>query len=385
MHPYLRYRTRMARHSLRQFLSSIVNSLEILGLVFAPVILGLLAFLSMPVMMAASRGTASALAAVAGQALLVALPVFLLRKRLHPADAVAWERSLPVPPGLGWRGDWLVAGRLVGWMAGACALSATLWLYQWPAWLQPVWLRSLGALAASIALGWALGAAILAARRLRLHQRGIPHISGLQPGADGACTRGAVALPANSLASQAGYAARPLRPRYLALWHRLFWLPFWRAENAVGIQQCALLLAALAAAATWATHTLPLPRAALGLFTSLALVLLVDRGDKAVREQAAAMALPLAMWPLARRPLLLAARTFTLLPALLVLACLAGLLASPFAAGASMRAGLALLWFGIAASAAVAIVVQPAAPRGRVVLVALSILLLTAIGSELWA
>ena len=280
--------------------------------------LGLLAFLSMPVMMAASRGTASALAAVAGQALLVALPVFLLRKRLHPADAVAWERSLPVPPGLGWRGDWLVAGRLVGWMAGACALSATLWLYQWPAWLQPVWLRSLGALAASIALGWTLGAAILAARRLRLHQRGIPHISGLQPGADGACTRGAVALPANSLASQAGYAARPLRPRYLALWHRLFWLPFWRAENAVGIQQCALLLAALAAAVTWATHTLPLPRAALGLFTSLALVLLVDRGDKAAREQAAAMALPLAMWPLARRPLLLAARTFTLLPALLV-------------------------------------------------------------------
>ncbi|WP_374583213.1 hypothetical protein [Pseudoduganella sp.] len=370
MHPYIRYRRQMARHSLRQFLASMVNSLEILGLVFAPVALGLLAFLSMPVMLAVTHGAASALAAIAGQAMLVALPVLLLRKRLHPADAVAWERTLPVPAALGWRGDWLVAGRLVGWMAGACAVSAAIWLYQWPAWLRPVWGRALGALAASLALGWALATAIVAARRLRLRQRGIPRRPGLRPG----------------VAAGASYAPRPLRPRYLALWHRLFWLPFWRGENKVGVQQCALLLAALAGAAAWSTHALPLPRAALGLFTSLALVLLVDRGDKAVREQAAAIAQPLAMWPLAPQPLLLAARGFTLLPALLVLALLASVLAAPLPAAASgLRGGLAVLWLAAAAGAAVALVVLPAPPRGRVVLVALSILLLTAIGSELWA
>lgn len=371
MHPYIRYRTQMARHSLRQFLASMVNSLEILGLVFAPVMLGLLAFLAMPVMLSVTHGAAIALAAITGQAVLVALPVLLLRKRLHPADAVAWERTLPVPPALGWRGDWLVAGRLVGWMALACAASAAIWLYQWPAWLRPVWGRALGALAASLALGWGLAGVIIAARRLRLRPRGIP--------------RGPAAQPA-AMAAVERYVPRTLQPLTLALWHRLFWLPFWRAENKVGIQQCALLLAALAGAVAWATHALPLPRAALGLFTSTALVLLVDRGDKAVREQAAAMAPSLAMWPLKRRPLLLAARTFSLLPALLVLALLAGLLASPMpAAGAGLRGALAALWFGVAAGAALALVVLPAPPRGRVVLVAASILLLTAIGSELWA
>ncbi|UUZ46561.1 hypothetical protein LP420_21725 [Massilia sp. B-10] len=47
------------------------------------------------------------------------------------------------------------------------------------------------------------------------------------------------------------YVARPLRPRLAQLWLRLFWLPFWRAENVVGWQQSALLAAALVAAGAW--------------------------------------------------------------------------------------------------------------------------------------
>lgn len=368
MHPYVRYRTGMARYSLRQFLASMVNSLEILGLVFAPVVLGLLAFLAMPVMMAVTYGLAFALAAIFGQALLVALPVALLRKRLYPADAVAWERALPVPSALGWRADWLVAGRLVGWMAAMCAVSAAIWVYQWPGWLRPVWGRALSALAISLALGWLMATSVVAARRLGLRNPRLPRAAGRSP--------------AGAEPVAAGYAARALRPRYLSLWLRLFWLPFWRAESRVGIQQCVLLLAALAGASLWALHALPLPRAAIGLFASTALVLLVDRGDKAVREQAAALAPSLAMWPLAEQPLLFAARAFTLLPAALVLAMLGAQLLLPHAG--AFRQGLAALWLACAAAASLAIVVLPAAPRGRVVLVTFSILLLTAIGSELW-
>ena len=365
MHPYVRYRTSMARHSLRQFLASMVNSLEILGLLFAPVMLGSLAFLAMPVMMSVTHGLAFAAAAVSGQALLVALPVALLRKRLHPADAVAWERALPVPPALGWRADWLVAGRVVGWTAAACAVSAAIWLYQWPAWLHPVWGRALCALALSIALGWVLAASIMAARRLSLRNPRIPRAPR---------NARAAALPV-----MPGYALRPLRPRYLALWYRLFWLPFWRCESNVGAQQCALLLAALAGTSLWALHALPLPRPALGLFASAALVLLVDRGDKAVREQAGALAPSLAMWPLAEKPLQFAARAFSLLPAALVLVLLAVQWHLPSASG--LRQGLAVVWLSCAAAASGAIVVLTAAPRGRVVLVTFSILLLTAIGS----
>jgi hypothetical protein len=368
MHPYVGYRTSMARHSLRQFLASMVNSLEILGLVFAPVMLGLLAFLAMPVMMAVTHGPVFATAAVAAQALLVALPVALLRKRLHPADAVAWERTLPVPPALAWRADWLVAGRIVGWMALMCVVSAAIWLYQWPAWLRPVWGRALFALALSVALGWVLAAAAIAARRLGLRNPRMPR-----------SPRGARAA-LSPVAS--GYAARPLRPHYLALWYRLFWLPFWRAESKVGLQQSALLLAALAGTSLWALNALPLPRAALGLFASTALVLLVDRGDKAVREQAGTLEPSLAMWPVSEKSLLFAARAFTLLPAALVMALLVVQLLWPPDSG--LRLGLAVLWLCAAMAASLAIVVLPAAPRGRVVLVTFSILLLTATGSELW-
>jgi len=374
MHPYIRYRTHMARHAMRQFIASVVNSLEIVGLVFAPVLIGLLAFLSMPVMMATAHGTLVALGAIAGQALLVAAPVILLRKRLHPADAVAWERALPVPPVLGWQADTLVAARVAGWVAVACVASAAIWIYQWPAWLRPVFGRALCALAASIALGWLLASAALAARRLGLRNPRIPRAP--RAGASEPAAAGPACLTARH-----GYIARPLRPRHGALWHRLFWLPFWREENQVGVQQCILLLAALAGAIAWMTHAIALPRAALGMFTSIALILLVDRGDKAVREQASLLAPLLAMWPLPQRPLLLAARAFTLLPAALVLAVLAILLAT---AAAGYRPGLAAAWFATAVTALLAIVTLPAAPRGRVVLVVLSILLLTAIGSELW-
>jgi hypothetical protein len=357
----------MARHALRQFVASAVNSLEIAGLVFAPVLIGLLAFLAMPVMMASAHGTGVALGAVAGQALLVAAPVFLLRKRLHPADAVEWERMLPVPRALGWQADLLVAARVIGWVAAACGVSAAIWIYQWPAWLRPIPARALCALAASLALGWLLAGTAVAARRLGLRNRAIPRTA---------------AISRTGTAPALAYRARALRPRHAALWHRLFWLPFWRADSQVGRQQCLLLLASLAAAAAWMTHALPLPRAALGLLTSLALVLLVDRGDKAVREQAEALAPMLAMWPLPPGPLLLAARAFTLLPAALVLCALAGLLGGSGAAG--FRPGLAAAWFATAALALSATVALPAPPRGRVVLVLLSILLLTAIGSELW-
>ena len=374
VHPYLQFRLRMARHGLRQFLASLANSLEITLLVFAPVAVGLAAAIALPGMLAVRLHWPAMLAILAAQALFAALPAVLLRQRLHPADALAWARPLPVPPALGWAADALAAGLIAGPLTVLYAVSASIWLFQQPDWLRPVAPQAIAATMLSLLLGWALATLALARRRLRPALAG-PFHAALRA-AKGRAGAGAPA---------AGYAPRALLPLLPALWHRLFWLPFWRAENPVGVQQCLLLASALGCTAAWLLGPgldLPLPGAASGGLASAMLILLTDRGDKAVREQAALLRPVLAPWPLNAAPLLLCARLFTLLPAATVLAAFAALaLVAPQAAGHGPRA--ALVWLATAGTACGAIVALNLAPRGRVVLVVLSILILTAIGSEL--
>ncbi|WP_377702500.1 hypothetical protein [Pseudoduganella sp. UC29_71] len=395
VHPYLQFRLRMARYGLRQFLASLANSLEITLLGFGPVLIGLAAAIALPGMMAVTLGWPAMLAILAAQALFAALPTVLLRKRLHPADAVVWARPLPVPPALAWAADALSAGLIAGPLAGLYAVSAMIWLYQWPDWLRPVAPQAIAATLLSLLLGWALATLALARRRLRaaLPARRRARAAAATPAA-------ATLAPGTAPAALApGYTPRPLRPLLPALWHRLFWLPFWRAENHVGLQQCVLLAGALGCTTAWLLGPplgLPLPGAAMGGLASAMLILLTDRGDKAVREQTALLRPVLAPWPLDTARLLLCARLFSLIPGAAVLAAFAVLAISqpqawghepaataPLAAAApfpSPRA--ALVWLAAAGTACAAIVALNLGPRGRVVLVVLSILILTAIGSE---
>ncbi len=352
-HPYLSYRVRMAHHGLRAFLASLANSMEVLLLVFANVLLGLCAVIAFPGMLAVTLDWPAMLAVLAGQTLLIATPAWLLRQRLHPHAAIAWAWPLPVPPALAWRADVLVAGMLAGPVALVYAVSCGIWCWQAPAVLRPVLPQAVLATLATLVLGWLAAAAMLAARR-RLPRPGAPR--------------------AMAVVTPAPYAPTPLRPLYVALWRQLFWLPFWRGDNRVGLQQCLLLATALGATAAWLRHALPLvPPAALGAVAGAALVVLTDRGDKAVREQAARLAGVLAAWPLRSAPLTLCARGFSLAPALAVLA-LHAMLAGQ---GAVVR-----IWQGVALAACCAIVALPLAPRGRVVLVVLACVVLAAVGSE---
>ena len=352
-HPYLRYRVRMAHHGLLAFLASLKNSMEVLVLVFSNVLLGLCAVIAFPGMLAATLAWPAMLAVLAGQILLIATPAWLLRQRLHPRAAIAWSWPLPVPPALAWRGDLLVAGLLAGPVTLMYAISCGIWCWQSPAVLRPVLPQAVAATLATLVLGWLTAAAMLAARRR-------------QPRPTAPRT---VASATTRI-----YTPRPLRPLSVALWRQLFWLPFWRGDNKVGLQQCLLLAATLLASTAWLCHWLPaVPAAALGGLASAALVLLTDRGDKAVREQAALLAEMLAAWPLRSAPLTICARLFSLLPALAVLT-LHALLAGHTTA--------VRVWQGVALAACGAIVALPLAPRGRVVLVVLSCVILTAIGSE---
>lgn len=359
---YLQFRLRMARHALLQFARSLQSSLEYILLGFGTVLVGLLAVIALPGMFAATQPWPQALALFCGQTVAASLPVWLLRKRLHPAAVVAWSRPLPIPARSQWLADAAVAGMIIGPLSGAYAISAAIWLYQWPDWLRPVAAPAVALTVASLLLAWLL-ATLTLARRARPAAARAPARRRPVPTAYTAAARPGCALP--------------------YCWKQLFWLPFWRAESVVGIQQTLLLTGALASIAVWLWHPPAVPPAIWGACAALFTMLLTDRGDKAVAEQIARLRPVAAPWPLHTGRLYRLAIGFTLLPGLCVLGWFAVLTLGRAAAAYSHT--VATVWLCSAAVAQLAVVaLRRLSVRGRVGLVMAAIVILTAIGSELW-
>jgi hypothetical protein len=359
---YLSFRLRLARHALLRFAASLQSSLEIILLGFAPVVAGLVACIALPGLLAATQPWPQALALVAGQVLVASAPVWLLRKRLHPAEVLAWSRPLPISPRARWSADAAVAGMIVGPLTLAYLVSTAIWLYQWPDWLRPAAPQALLLTALSLLLAWALSTLILA-RRARMP---------------------AARKPGSGRAAPTSYLPRvPTRMVLPYYWRQMFWLPFWRAENVVGIQQTLLMASALLSVGVWLWRPLPVPPALWGACAALTLMLLTDRGDKAVTEQIALLRPITAGWPTRPQRLFRCAMLFSLLPGLCVMACFALLALGRAATGYSHT--VAMVWLCFAAVAQIAVVsLRRISVRGRVGLVIGAIIILTAIGSELW-
>ena len=357
-HAYVKFRFHLARHGLRQFIASLKSSGEILLLVGANVVLALFALSAFPPMYAATLAPLDGLALLSGHALAMAIPIVLLRKRVLPADVMRWAHRLPIPPAVQWRAEAVVAGLLVGPLALFYAVSVALLLVEGPDWLTPA--SSIPATLLSLAITYAIATGVLWLRSRRARP------------ARSSPTRMAAPLP---------YVFKRRLPRLPLLWHRLFWLPFWRAESVVGWQQSAMLAAALASTFAWMQAPAGVPRAMLALATSALMVLLTDRGDKAVREQTALLRPVLACWPMNARGVISLARMFSVAPALLVLLAV-------IAAGAShglWQHTAGRVYLVLSCAAQVLLVTTPITnERVRVSLVVITILLLTAVGSELW-
>lgn len=358
-HAYVTFRIRLARHALREFAASLKSSGEILVLAGSHVLIGLFALSAYPAMYAASMAPHYALPLLFAHALAMAVPLALLRKRVLPLAVVQWAHRLPLPPLVQLRADAAVAGLLVGPLALLYTISASILLYTRTDWLLPV--RGVLGTLFSLALTYACSIAVLTlrSRRAASHRFWQRAASGPAP----------------------AYASSRFALRVPALWRRLFWLPFWRADNVIGLQQAILFGAGIASALAWLLLSHGFMRGVLALVTCALLMVLTDRGDKAVREQAALLRPVMAPWPMDARPLFMLARLFSVAPSLLVLL-------AAFAAGLqqdlwSRNAGHAFLVIGAAAH--FVLVATPLSnPRFRVGLVVVLIVLLTAIGSELW-
>ncbi|TSD74362.1 hypothetical protein FFI39_000300 [Janthinobacterium sp. KBS0711] len=350
----------MAHHALLQFAASLASSMEILVFLAGPVLLGLLSVIALPGFLAVTLPWPAALDLLGAQALLTCLPAWLLRKRLLPASTAAWLRQLPLPTRLRWQADIAVAGLLMLPLGLAYTVSASIWLAQSPPWLRPVAAPGIAATIAIWLLAWLLTTLIVAQR---LH----------------------APRPAQRARPPTMTTYVPQRPRWRSvfLWRQLFWLPFWRNENVTGLQQSLLLATAGASMLAWLLRTPLVPAPLLGLLASASLVIVTDRGDKAVREQIAVLRPALNAWPLASAGLTRLACAASLLPPFAVLLAGAALLYATDPAALQQR--VTRVYALTASAALLAIVGLPRlTARGRVALVVLSILALSAIGSELW-
>ncbi|MYN20623.1 hypothetical protein GTP81_28170 [Rugamonas sp. FT107W] len=374
--PYLRFRVRLAQQAMLQFVASFKSSLEYILLGFGQVLVGLVACLALPGLFAATRPWPQALGLFAGQALIASAPVWLLRKRLLPQQVLQWCRPLPIPARWQWGANIAVAGMIIVPLSLAYALSTAIWLFQWPDWLQPVAPQALLLTAGSLLLGWIISTLVLA-RRCRM-----PAAARLDP------DRPLPGPYAPRLPASAGTPPAIRRARTaLYHWRQLFWLPFWRAENLVGIQQTVLLLGAVLGIGVWLWHPAVVPPALWGFNAAILLMLLTDRGDKAVTEQIALLRPVAAAWPVRIERLFRFARWSALLPGLAVMAWFAlltlGHLGRANSAGYSTTVATVWLCFAGVAQAAV-VMLRRLSVRGRVGLVISAIIILTAIGSELW-
>ena len=358
--PYLVLRLRLAHHALLQFAASLASSMEILVFLAGPVLLGLLSVIALPGFLAVSRPWPAALGLLGAQALLTCLPAWLLRKRLLPANIAAWLRQLPLPTRVRWQADIAVAGLLMLPLGLAYAVSASIWLAQSPPWLRPVAVAGMAATAGAWLLAWVLTSCIMA---LRLRAPRPAH---------------RVRPP-----TMTAYVPQPPRWRSVFLWRQLFLLPFWRNDNMIGIQQSVLLLTAGASMLAWLLRAPLVPAPLLGLLASASLIIVTDRGDKAVHEQIAVLRPSQNAWPLASTALTRLACAASLLPPFAVLLGAGFLLYCIDPAALQQR--VTTVYALTASVALLAIVGLPRlTARGRVVLVVLSILALSAIGSELW-
>jgi hypothetical protein len=355
IHPYTRFRVRLARHAVAQLASRLRSSAEIAMLVLGPMTLGLLAFAALPAMLAAAEPLPLALPLLCLHGVSMSLPIVLLRSRIVPEDVAVWLQPLPVPPAMLLRATLAVAALLTAPLALAYVASLAIWLSQNPGWMSPP--RAVGGTVLSFLLTLACATGLLV-RGTDLPRR-------------------AQRAPADAAA-----VTRPPSPRTggFYLWRQLFWLPLWRG-NTAGVRQCALLIGAAGAGALWMTGPQALPRVAGAILTSILLVLLAHEADQALRTQLARVRLLAASWPvdvaaLARRARALVLLTIALAPAAVT--------ATGAAAGAwHGRAGhlyLLLAW-GVPP---LLVLTPPFTARGRMALVAFAIVLLCATGSKLW-
>lgn len=357
---YQAFRYQVAFRSLLSLLASMQKSLPLLLGVLGPSIVGAAAFIAFPGCYAASKGILDGLGVASGAAFLLATPLYALQHRLLPADVIQWSHGLPVSRSERLRADVSCVRIIMAPLGGLGIISLVIWLWQMPKWLAPIWPQAIAVNVAIFGAAYLLGTTLL-------------HVRGAQASGETYRSRGAKAV--RYLKFRRGWHTQ---------WHHLLWLPFWRDGQYARVKQFALAGVSTVAIIMWLlpSNQLPWPRTATCLLASFLIMLQVTHADKVLQRQLAHVSpllrcLPIRPWELNLYPCLIAVA-----PALLAIGAF-GAMAVSFP---DFVAAIPATLYAICALLAVIGVVfwTRTETHLRLALVALSICVETAIGSELW-
>jgi hypothetical protein len=366
---YSQFHVKQALHGIREFALSLKGSMEMILLAAGQVILMALAFLAWPLWMGAlwlseHWPMSYVVALVLAHSGTMALPIFLLRKRLLPKDSFVWGLALPITPRMRWLAHFCVARLFVLPLSVGYLISSIACWMQLPA-THAVWASALTLLLISLLLVLVFGTLILTWRYKSL----VRH------------SRSSVLLEA-PVVHHDPYQQLPLKPRLLQQWYRLFFLPFWRMENGIGKQQTVLFISAMTLFSMWCIITTPFMRFLLCISAISFTLVVTDQGVKALQEHWQTMRPVLRSLPFKLFQLHALNGFLSLLPACVVLLWLSLLLSTQ---AEKIHVGVAL-WFLAMSLLAHIILVSfvRLSSAGRARIVFFSIVLLSAFGSELW-
>ncbi|MFZ6754915.1 hypothetical protein ACO0KY_16215 [Undibacterium sp. Dicai25W] len=365
---FSQFHAKQARHNLYQFAASLKSSVEVLLLAAGQIILMAIALLSWPVWQSATwmyeqLSWFNAIALFIGYSALLSSPVFLLRQRLLPTELMAWARTLPLPPHAHVLAHIAVVKLFLLPLTAGFVLSSICYWTQIAINYRVMAIGSV-LLLLSLALILLFGCLILQIRYQHYESQ----------------------LKRNTLTEYHSPPAQPFLQQHrhtslLSQWYKLFFLPFWRLENGIGVQQCFLFGAAGLAQWLWLEQNSPFIRFLFCIGASSLCLLLTDRGSKAVQEQMLRLRPHLRALPLHLVRLEIMSQFMCLIPGLALVALFAILLSNKV----NIHTGV-VHWYigalGIAHLCIVACSHSAAATRARILILFLAIL--TAIGSELW-
>ena len=158
------FQVELSNQFLRQAGARLFHAAPILLLAMGPLFIGLIAFIALAPMMAPGFEPPQLVALVFGQAIVLAMPLFLARKLVLPNSVVRWGAGLPITWQTKFFGNASAALVLLLPIFAACLASAMVWFWQWPQWLRPVWGTSVVCLLASMFGAWCLGTLVLTMR-----------------------------------------------------------------------------------------------------------------------------------------------------------------------------------------------------------------------------
>ncbi len=353
---YCQFRLRLATSAIRELLSALKHNALIVCASAGIGLLGLLAFIALPLFYAPLLSWPKALATVLGQSALMALPVLLLKTTILPMHIRPWLRALPISRFDLWMANALVCGRWIAILAGFYAVSVAIWLWQFPPWLQPVWYWGVLNVCLLLLISWVLGTLILQFE--------------YQPKAKALAVPSALRLVARW---QGWRLAFPL-----------LILPFFRAGKLhIALRQIFLLVLSTSTLLAWFCHQqLHIAGALLAFLFSVSFVMLISLGDAALKLQYRHLQPHIQAWPVQAQMISHSARVLAALPLLLVIGLFL-LLAVQNEALISLR----VMW--VYCSVALLghftmIAFSQLGSQLRAMLLVLTMGILSAAGSELW-